>query len=96
MPEALAWVAWASNDIERRTLDFIVICIASLHIARFRAGVASFEVRQINRECESWTVCVYTRLLSSGLWPLFGHHQILLVFEKEKVPPPPKQTSLSG
>ena len=34
-------VAWASNDVD---FDFIFVCIASLHIARFRAGVASSEV----------------------------------------------------
>ena len=34
-------VAWGSNDVD---FDFIFVCIASLHIARFRAGVASSKV----------------------------------------------------
>ena len=71
-----------TSNVERRTLDFIVICIASLHIARFRAGVASSKVkpsaRQTGRQAdaaaavarasESWTLllCVYTQLLAAS------------------------------
>jgi hypothetical protein len=98
MPEALAWVAWASNDIERRTLDFIVICIASLHIARFRAGVASFEVRQMNlRERVLDTFLASIRdWLPMPVALIRPTRPNLALFEKAKVSPPPKRTSLSG
>ena len=75
MPEALAGCLGLKR---RRLFDFIFVCIASLQIARFRAGVASSKVRHVQLRVR---VLDTLRLYAILPWPLFGHPYHL--FEKE-------------
>lgn len=95
MPEALAWVAWASNDIERRTSKFrlhrhLHSLTTYCKVQGWRRVVQGQTVRQTGRQMlQFWTLlCVYTRLAASAHgWPLFGHHhhhQILLCSRRKK------------
>lgn len=75
MPEALAGCLGLKR---RRLFDFIFVCIASLHIARFRAGVASSKVRHHQPPVR---VLDTLRLYATLPWPLFRYPYGL--FERE-------------
>ena len=88
MPEALAWVAWASNDIECRTSNFRLH--RHLHSLTTYCKVQGWrrvvrgQTDEVARASESWTRFVYTRVAANACGPYSANHQILLCSRRKK------------